>query len=278
LDMLSGLAHGAAFIGSNASGLRIAQANPLEHPTWLRFLTTFNYEIGKRVFEHKGPLPGWIPEMVPVTWFVILVLCLTVIIAGRKLRLRNPGHFQLALEFIVTTLEGFVRNIVGDREAKVITPIIGTTFIFILCCSLIGIVPGFISPTSNTNTTVALALMAFFFVQYMAISRLGFLTYAKHFLGEPIWLAPLMLPLHIVGELARPLSLSIRLFGNIFGEETVVGVLILIVTVILGNVLIPLQFPMVLFAVFGALVQSLVFSMLVSIYIAVALAGHEEHQ
>lgn len=271
--------------------------NPLEHPTWLRFLVTTE--------GHKGILPSWVPEMVPVTWFVILALCATVIIGTRRLKFRNPGkfqfklayfvncakaitwttrlearnpgRFQLALEFIVTALEGFVRNIVGEREAKVLTPIIGTTFIFILSCSLIGLVPGFISPTSNTNTTVALALMAFFFVQYMAISRQGFPTYAKHFLGEPIWLAPLMLPLHIIGELARPLSLSIRLFGNIFGEETVVAVLILIVTVILGNILIPLQFPMMLFAVFGSLVQSLVFSMLVCIYIAVALAGHEEH-
>ncbi len=243
--------------------------NPLEHPTWLRFLVTTQ--------GHKGLLPSWVPEMVPVTWLVILLLCVTVFIASRKLRVRAPGRFQLALEFIVTALEGFVRNIVGDREAKFLTPIIGSTFIFILCCSLIGLIPGFISPTANTGTTVALALMAFLLVQYVAISRQGPVNYIRHFLGEPIWMAPLMLPIHLVGELARPLSLSIRLFGNIFGEETVIAVMVLIATSILGKLFwVPIQFPMMLFAIFGALVQSLVFSMLVSIYIAVAVAGHEE--
>jgi F-type H+-transporting ATPase subunit a len=236
----------------------------LEHPTWFKFLLV------------KNLLPGWVPEMSIVTWFVAILLCITAIIASRKLSVRNPGKFQSALEFIVVALDGFVRNIVGD-EAKVLTPIIGTTFIFILSLSLIGLVPGFVSPTANTNTTVSLALMAFLLVQYIAITRVGFISYIKHFLGDPIWLAPLMLPLHIIGELARPLSLSIRLFGNIFGEETVIAVFVLIVTSVLGKLLIPLQFPMMLFAIFGGFIQALVFSMLVCIYIAVALQGHEEH-
>lgn len=272
IDVLSQLWSGIAANGFGLGGLRIEE-NPLEHPTWFKFLTTFE--------GHKGLLPEGIPEIVPITWFVAIILCLVAILGTRNLKVRNPGRFQLGLEFIVSALENFVKGIVGEREAKTLTPIIGTTFIFILSLSLIGIVPGFISPTASTNTTVAFALMAFVFVQYMAISRVGLGSYLKHFLGEPLWLAPLMLPLHIIGELARPLSLSIRLFGNIFGEETVVAVLILIVTQILvvkGNVIpVPFQFPMVLFAIFGALVQSLVFSMLVSIYIAVALAGHEEH-
>lgn len=275
MEFLSNLWSWIAMSGHGLTGLSLEGGeNPLEHPTWLHFLVTTP--------QHKGLLPGWVPEIVPVTWFVALALCATVIIASRTLKVQNPGKFQLALEFIVTSLENFVRGIVGDAEAKILTPIIGTTFIFILSLSLIGLVPGFISPTANTNTTVALALMAFLFVQYVSISRQGLLTYLKHFLGEPLWLAPLMLPLHIVGELARPLSLSIRLFGNIFGEETVVAVLVLIVTkiaVVNGHVIpIPFQFPMMLFAIFGSLVQSLVFSMLVSIYIAVALAGHEEHR
>jgi F-type H+-transporting ATPase subunit a len=236
----------------------------LEHPTWFRFLLEYRL------------LPGWVPEMVIVTWFVVALLCIIAIIAGRKLSVRNPGRFQAALEFIVVSLDGFVRNIVG-REAKTLTPIIGTTFIFILSLSLIGLVPGFVSPTANPNTTVSLALMAFLLVQYFGITRNGFVNYARHFLGEPLWLAPLMLPLHIIGELARPLSLSIRLFSNIFGEETVIAVFVLIVTSVLGKLLIPLQFPMMLFAIFGGFIQALVFSMLVCIYIAVALEGHEEH-
>ena len=238
-------------------------ANALEQPTWFHILYA------------RHILPEWLPEMVPVTWFIILVLSLTVIIASRKLKVRNPGRFQAALEFIVTSLDGFVRNIVG-HEAATLTPIIGTTFIYILTLSLCGLIPGFKSPTSDTNTTVSLALMAFCLVQYFAISRQGLVNYLKHFAGEPLWMAPLMVPIHVIGELARPLSLSIRLFGNIFGEETVIAVFVLIVTSVLGNILIPLQFPMMLFAIFGGLIQALVFSMLVSIYIAVAVA-HEEH-
>ncbi len=236
----------------------------LHQPTWLHFLYS------------KHILPEWLPEMVPVTWLVILVLSTIVIIASRTLKVRNPSRFQMGLEFIVTALDGFVRNIVGS-EARTLTPIMGTVFIFIFSLSLVGLVPGFVAPTANPNTTIALALLAFLLVQYIGISRQGFVNYAKHFVGDPLWLAPLMIPLHIIGELARPLSLSIRLFGNIFGEETVIAVLVLIVTSVLGNLLIPLQFPMMLFAIFGGFIQALVFSMLVCIYSAVAVQGHEEH-
>lgn len=240
-----------------------------ESKTWLHFL------IAKHI------LPEWMSEIVPVTWLVILILCTTVIIMSKRLRLRNPGRFQAFLEFCVVALQGFVRNIVGDREAKVLTPVIGTFFIFILSLNLFGLIPGFISPTASTATTIALALFAFVFVQYVAISRNGFVNYVKHFLGEPMWLAPLMLPLHIIGELARPLSLSVRLFGNIFGEDLVIIVLMMIGASVLKNLpgwyLLPVQFPMMLFAIFTSFVQALVFSMLVGIYISVAVAGHEEH-
>lgn len=240
------------------------EANGLEQPTWLHFL--YSYHI----------LPAWMPETVPVTWLVIVILSVTVIAASRKLRVRSPGRFQSCLEFTVVSLDNFVRGIVGD-EAKTLAPIVGTFFIYILTLNLFGLIPGFKSPTADTNTTVALAITAFVIVQYYAISRQGFVRYLKHFWGEPWQLGFLMFPLHVIGELARPLSLSIRLFGNIFGEETVIAVFILIVTSVLGKFLLPLQLPMMLFAVFGSFVQALVFSMLVSIYIAVGIAGHEEH-
>ncbi len=237
----------------------------LHHNTWLHFLYT------------TGILPKWMPEMVPVTWLVILILCTIAIVGGRSLRLRNPSRFQMFLEFVVTSLDNFVRGIVGN-EARVLTPIIGTVFIYILSLSWFGLIPGFMAPTSDPNTTISLAIMAFFLVQFYAIMRVGLKSYVMHFVGEPVWLAPLMVPLHIIGELARPLSLSIRLFGNIFGEETVIAVFVLIATSVLGKLFwLPIQFPMILFAIFGGFVQALVFSMLVSIYIAVALSGHEEH-
>ena len=223
------------------------------------------------------------PEVVPVTWLIILILCTTVIVMSKRLRLRDPSRFQAFMEFCVVALQGFVKNIVGEREARVLTPVIGTFFIFILTLNLFGLIPGFLSPTADTSTTVALAVFAFLFVQYVAISRNGLVNYVKHFLGEPLWLAPLMLPLHVIGEIARPLSLAVRLFGNIFGEDLVIIVLMLIGATVLKPMihdfytLIPIQFPMMLFAIFTSFVQALVFSMLVGIYISVAVAGHEEH-
>lgn len=239
----------------------------LEHSTWLHFLYT------------KHILPDWLPEMVPITWLVIIILSLTVVLASRGLRVRNPGRFQTFLEFAVSALDNFVRGMVG-KEARTLTPVIGTFFIYILSLNLFGLIPGFTSPTANFNTTLAFALTAIIIVQYFGITRLGPIGYIKHFLGEPIWLAPMMFPIHIIGELAKPLSLSIRLFGNIFGEETVIAVLILItIKVILAKVgflYLPLQFPMMLLAIFGACIQALIFSMLTGIYISVAITDHEK--
>ncbi len=237
------------------------QVNMEKHGTWLHWLYSLHI------------LPKWIPEVVPVTWLVIVILSLTAIVSSKRLTMQDPSRFQAFLEFTVSSLDGFVRNIVG-HEARILTPIIGTIFIFILSLNLFGLIPGFVSPTSNINTTVSLAIFAFLLVQFYGITRQGLWGYIKHFLGEPLFMAPLMLPIHIIGELARPLSLSIRLFGNIFGEDMVIAVLMLIVTSVFGKFLIPVQFPMILFAIFTSFVQALVFSMLVSIYIAVAIEDH----
>ena len=223
-------------------------------------------------------VPKWVPEHTVICIIVSLVLCITVILASKKLKMRSPGRFQAFLEFVVSSLDGFVKNIVGEKEGKTLTPIIGSFFLFILFMNLAGLIPGMLSLTANINTTMSLALFAFLVVQYFGISRLGFWGYFKHFLGEPLWLCPLMFPIHVIGELAKPLSLSIRLFGNIFGEDMVIAIIAFIVLSTMGNVLIPLQFPMMLLAIFTGFVQSLVFAMLVSIYIAVSIAGHgEEH-
>ncbi len=233
--------------------------------TWIHWL----YSIGL--------IPKWVPEHTTVSIFVSLILCATVILASKKLQLRNVGRFQAFMEFIVSSLDGFVHNIVG-KESKTLTPIIGSFFIFILCMNLFGLIPGFLSPTANINTTIALALIAFVVVQYYAITRLGAWGYIKHFWGDPWWLGFLMLPIHVIGELAKPLSLAIRLFGNIFGEDMVIAILAFIVLSTMGNILVPMQSGMMLFGIFTGFVQALVFSMLVSIYVAVAIGDHSEEQ
>ena len=238
--------------------------NGLEHGTWLHWL--YYYRI----------LPDWLPEVVPETLAVVVVLSIAVIAARPSLKTRNPGRFQAFLEFCVSSLDSFVRGIVG-AEARTLTPIIGTVFIFILTLNLLGLIPGLTSPTANINTPASLAIFAFLLVQFYGVRKQGLLGYLKHFWGEPLLLGFLMFPIHVIGELARPLSLTIRLFGNIFGEDMVIAILILIVTSVLGKFLIPLQFPMLVFAIFTSFVQALVFSMLLTIYITVAISGHEEH-
>ncbi len=246
-------------------GEAASPAAGLEHGTWLHFLYTYHI------------LPSWIPEAVPVTWFVIVILGVLAFLTTRRLQKIPQGGLQTAMEWVYQSLDGFTRNIIGQDKGSKFTPVIGTIFIFILTMNIFGIIPGFISPTANINTAAGMAIAAFFIVQYYGIRGVGFKNYIKHFLGEPLWLAPLLFPLHIIGELARPLSLTIRLFGNIFGEDMVIAILILIVTNVMGHILVPLQFPMLLFAVFSGFVQALVFSMLVSIYIAVGLGDHEDH-
>lgn len=208
---------------------------------------------------------------------VMIALTLFAILSTRRLEKMPTSRAQSLAELIVSALKEFVSRIVGPKGEKY-TPFIGTILIYVLCMNLFGLVPVFLSPTTNLSITIALALVVFVVYNVAGICEMGLVPYLKHLLGEPLWLTPLVLPIHLIGELARPLSLSVRLFGNIFGEETVIAMLAAMSFVIIPYVVaIPFQFPMMLFGVFAAFVQALVFAMLSAIYIGVAIAGHEEH-
>jgi len=208
---------------------------------------------------------------------VAIGLALFGILSTRRLEKIPTRRIQSVAEFIVQSLDNFVVGIIGPK-GRTYTPFIGSLFLYILTMNLLGLVPLFKSPTSSLSITVPLALIVFVVYNYAGIREVGLVPYLKHLAGEPIWLAPLMLPIHVIGELARPLSLSIRLFGNIFGEETVLAILAGLTFVIIPYVVaIPTQFPMMLFAIFTSFVQALVFTMLATIYISVAIANHEEH-
>ncbi|MCL6628620.1 MAG: F0F1 ATP synthase subunit A [Armatimonadetes bacterium] len=208
---------------------------------------------------------------------VAIGLAVFGILSTRRLEKIPTRRIQSIAEFIVQSLDNFVVGIIGPK-GRTYTPFIGSLFLYILTMNLLGLVPLFKSPTSSLSITVPLALIVFVVYNYAGIREVGLVPYLKHLAGEPIWLAPLMLPIHVIGELARPLSLSIRLFGNIFGEETVLAILAGLTFVIIPYVVaIPTQFPMMLFAIFTSFVQALVFTMLTTIYISVAIANHEEH-
>jgi F-type H+-transporting ATPase subunit a len=189
-----------------------------------------------------------------------------------------PGRLQNFLELLVGGLESFYSGILGPGGERHV-PFLVTTFLFILTMNLMGLIPGFKPATATLNMTIALALVAITYVQIQGIRQHGLWGYIRHYMGEPLWLAPLMLPLHIIGELAKPLSLSLRLFGNIFGEETVILQLALLGPLVLfGSKVLPLQFPIVVFGVFTSVVQALVFTVLTSAYILMITSGHEEHE
>jgi|UniRef100_A0A7C3SLM8 F-type H+-transporting ATPase subunit a len=205
-----------------------------------------------------------LPPHVTYTWLIMGLLLLLGLLASRRVAL-VPAGAQNVMELVVSGLEEFMVEITGE-EGRAFFPYIGTLFLFILTCNLIGLIPGFLSPTSNINTPLSMALCTFVFTHYLGIKFHG-VKYIKHFLGPIPWLAPLFFPIEIIGHLARVLSLTLRLFGNIMGEDLVLMILLLLA----GKFLAPL--PMMFLAVFTSTVQAFIFTLLSMMY----FAGSMEH-
>ena len=196
-----------------------------------------------------------------------------------------PHGWQNLLELLVEQLDQTVRSVIG-KAGRVHTPFIGTLFLYIWLMNLIGLVPGMKSSTSSLNTTVGLALVVFFYVQWWGIKTNGPLKYFDHLAGSPRdvvgWaLVPLMLPIHVLGEFIKPLSLSLRLGFNVFAEDVLLAVLAgLGITAGLALHL-PIGLPLQLFVVplvlIFSTVQALVFSLLSTVYIALMVPHGEHH-
>jgi F-type H+-transporting ATPase subunit a len=180
-----------------------------------------------------------------------------------------PTGLQGFLEIVVEALDKFFREMLGSATSAFL-PFLGSLFIYILLMNLMGLIPLLHSSTSNLNTTLGLAIVVFIATHYAGFSRNGFVGYLKHFMGEPLWLAPLMFPLHIVGELSRPVSLAMRLFGNIMGEDTAIAIFVGLAV----SFYLPIQFPMLLLALLTSFIQAGIFSMLACVYIAGVVQEH----
>ncbi len=200
-------------------------------------------------------------EHVTYTWFVMAVLILVAFLASRSISM-IPSGLQNLMEAVVTGIEGLIEETMGE-EGKAYFPLIATLALFILVCNLIGLVPGFYPPTANLNTNAALALTVFVLTHIVGIKKHG-MGYLKHFMGPVIWLAPLMFVIEFIGHLARPLSLTLRLFGNMYGHEIVLMIFLALVPLFL-------PIPMMLMGVLVALIQTFVFTLLAMIYVAGAL-------
>ncbi len=150
------------------------------------------------------------------SWLIMLMMIICAAFLARGIQM-IPRKGQNILEIIVERLENFMVNITGP-EGRAFFPFIATIFLYIFVCNIIGLIPGFFSPTANFNTTLSLAICTFVLTHAIGIKFHG-TRYIKHFIG-PAWpLAPVLFIIELIGHFARVLSLSFRLFGNIFGKE-----------------------------------------------------------
>ncbi len=261
---------------------------PPELPNLFSFISGFLSPHWQHFF-HEHFHNGW--ENVFYS-FLIVLLTWIVLAKGMAKRLRQPGRFQGAIEALAEGLFNFFKDVMGERNARQFIPLVGALFFFILFNNLFGIVPLGKASTSSWKTTFALSIPVFIFVQAVGIMRCGLWGRIHHLMGSPndfvTWaMSPLMFFLEVVGELAKPVSLALRLFGNILGEDILIGAFALMGVMLLGAmnlssfpVGIPLQFPFLFLALLTSTIQALVFSLLASIYILLALPhdDHDEHE
>lgn len=207
----------------------------------------------------------YVPEHVMYTLFVFVILALLSVLATRRLAV-YPGQTQNVMEVIIGGFDGLLNETMGENGRKFF-PLVATIGLFILFSNLLGIIPGFESPTSNINTNAAMAIVVFLSTHVVGLKEHG-LKYFKQFLGPVWWLIPLMLPIEVISHISRPLSLTFRLFGNIKGED-----IVLLVVLFLVPWFVPL--PVFILMIFTSLVQTLVFMLLTMMYIAGAMEeGH----
>lgn len=196
------------------------------------------------------------------SWFVMIILIILGAVAAKSISI-IPTKAQNVFEILISGIEEFMVDLTGE-EGRWLFPISATIFIYIVVCNLIGLVPGFLPPTASVNTTLSCAIPVVIFTHVIGVKYHG-VKYIKHFMGPVWWLAPLIFVIEIIGHVARILSLSIRLFGNMMGHELVLGILFFLA----GAFLAPL--PIMALGIFVAVVQAFVFFLLSIMYFTGAM-------
>jgi len=221
-----------------------------------------------------------------MSWIAVLIILVISWLGTRRLE-KVPRGLQNFLEWGLDIVYKFADEMVGPTAHKYY-PLFSMLFCFILVSNLMGLIPGFISSTSRLSTTVGLALVVFFATHYLGIKERGFVPYVKHWFGPvPTWLKPFMFLIEIISEIARPVSLSFRLFGNILAKEILLSVLALLVFIFLpsGNLIqetlsvvpIVLRPLIILLGLLVSVIQAFVFMILAMVYIGGAVQAHEGH-
>jgi F-type H+-transporting ATPase subunit a len=195
-----------------------------------------------------------------------------------------PTGLQNFLESVVSIFDKFVTEIIGPEGRKFV-PFLGTLFIYILGMNWLALVPFMKAPSSNFSITVALALCVFGLVQYLNIKNFGFRGFLYHLAGSPKsaieWaLVPLMLVIELITQLTRPITLALRLFGNVVGEDILIGAFALFGVMLVGAqeipIGIPLQIPFMFFSIMTGFMQALVFTLLSAVYILLSMPHADE--
>lgn len=224
----------------------------MEHP--IMFLAVLADVIGGPVshFAHQYP-------HILYSWMIMLILIVLARLATANIKMAPTG-LQNVFEFIVESIENFQLSIMGEK-GRVFFPLVATLIIYVFACNVQGLIPGSFAPTSNINTTVGLAIIIFLTTHFIGIKMHG-AHYIKHFLGPLPLLAPLMFVIEIVSHLSRLISLTLRLFGNVMGEDLV----ILILFVLAGAYFAPL--PMMFLGLLTGFLQAFIITLLAMIYIS----------
>lgn len=229
-----------------------------------------------RALGRPVPAHNVIPDYLAMLLVITVALAAFALFVRSRLSVEHPGSLQVVLEDFVGAFHRLLDDFVGPAGRKYL-PIVGSLFLLILICNLSGMVPGLMAPTSNVNVTLGCALTVWVLYHFEGIRAQGIVSYLKHFVmlpGAPGWMiafAPIILIIEGIAHLARALSLTIRLFGNIFGEELVILILASLVPFV-----VPL--PMMALGLVTSTLQAVIFAILTMVYLgeAVTVEHHDD--
>lgn len=250
----------------------------------LRFEMAYTYPIWQKVFGYFGTTPeavfGEYTAENAIPWYTVMFIIAAILsvviiwILKGKLSEDDPGHGQQTLEAGVLAIRAMLVDIVGPHGVKYF-PVVATFGILILVSNLMGFFPLFMSPTAATSVTFALGLTSFLYYNYIGIKENGVLGHLKHWAGPIWWIAPLIFLIELVGNFVRPLSLGLRLFGNMFADEAVASNMANLFPGITNWIIPVLLMPLALFVAF---IQTFVFVLLSMVYVSeVSHPPHDEH-
>jgi F-type H+-transporting ATPase subunit a len=238
-----------------------------EHELWITALfNKYLAGVGNAILDMVGMQTHEKPwsNFVTVEIFVVALIMVIAALAKRRLSAERPGGLQHTIEIFYGFLRGQSEEVIGHHGPHYLS-MFATLFFFILFCNLIGVIPAFESPTMFPPVTLGCALVTFGYYNVMGIREQGARKYLGHFAGPVPWLAPLMFPIEIISNLVRPLSLTIRLYANMFAGEQVTIVFLMLTYFIAPVIFMGLH-------VFVSFLQAYIFALLTMVYVQGAVA------